>query len=133
MTVIESDKAIVNATAEDIFTFLCDFNNFEQLMPDQVSGWESTEDSCLFTIQGMAKIGMKISEKIANTEVKIVSTDKSPFKFDLNCKIGDQGDGTCEAQMILEADFNPMIQLMVEKPLGNLFSFIVRKLQSTHQ
>ncbi len=56
MTVIESDKAIVNATAEDIFTFLCDFNNFEQLMPDQVSGWESTEDSCLFTIQGMAKI-----------------------------------------------------------------------------
>lgn len=133
MTVIESDKAIVNASAEDIFKFLCDFNNFEQLMPDQVSGWESDENSCLFTIQGMAKIGMEISEKIENTEVKIVSTDKSPFKFDLNCKIIDQGDGTCESQMILEADLNPMIQMMVEKPLGNLFSYIVRKLQAIHK
>ncbi len=133
MTIIESDKAIVNAKAEDIFTFLCDFNNFERLMPDQVSGWESTEDECLFTIQGMAKIGMKISEKIASTEVKIVSTDKSPFRFDLNCIIKDQGDSTCETQMILEADLNPMIQMMVEKPLGNLFSHIVRKLQAIHK
>jgi len=133
MTIIESNKSEINRSAEEIFNFLSDFNNFEKLMPDQVSNWESNEEEGSFTIQGMATIGMKISEKIPSNEIRIVSTAKSPFRFDLNCFIETTGDAGCRAFMVFEAELNPMIQMMVEKPLGNLFNYIVKKLEAIHK
>ena len=64
MTRIESDKVTVNKTSEEIYTFLSNFNNFQKLMPEQVTNWQSTEEDCSFTIAGMASLGMKIVEKI---------------------------------------------------------------------
>ena len=53
MTTIETDKVEINSSAEDIFKFLSDISNLEQLMPEQVANWESTGDECSFTIKGM--------------------------------------------------------------------------------
>ncbi|MFN8166643.1 MAG: hypothetical protein U0X76_10890 [Bacteroidia bacterium] len=63
MTRIESETATINKSAEEVYKFLSNFNNFGKLMPEQVTNWESTEDECSFTISGMASLGMKIIEK----------------------------------------------------------------------
>ena len=56
MTRIESETATVQKSAEHIFNFLSNFNNFEKLMPEQVTNWQSTEEECSFTISGMASL-----------------------------------------------------------------------------
>jgi len=132
MTTIETDKVEVNSSAEDIFKFLSEIKNLEQLMPDQVVNWESTGDECSFTIKGMGNIGMRIVEKIPTSEVKIVST-KGALKFDLNCLIEKADDDKCNTQLILEADLNPMMKMMVEKPLGKFFNLLVMKLKEIHE
>ena len=132
MTTIETDKVEINSSAEDIFKFLSDINNLEQLMPDQVVNWESADDECSFTIKGMGNIGMRIVEKIPISEVKIVST-KGALKFDLNCLIEKVNDDKCNTQLILEADLNPMMKMMVEKPLGKFFNLLVMKLKEIHE
>ena len=129
MTTIESDKVEVNNSMAGTFEFLSDFNNYEGLMPDQITGWESTADECSFNIKGMASIGMRIDEKVDGKEIRIKSTKKSPFFFDLNCFIVGEGDA-CTAQMVFESDLNPMLQMMVEKPLGSLFNHIIHRLKS---
>lgn len=128
MTKIESDKVSVNNSAESTFAFLGDFNNFQKLMPDQISNWESTAEECSFTIKGMANIGMRIAERIPSKEIKIQSTAKSPFRFQLNCLLESTEKG-CIVYFVFESDLNPMIQMMVEKPLRNLFNSIVNKLK----
>ncbi|MBL4754145.1 MAG: hypothetical protein JKY52_11220 [Flavobacteriales bacterium] len=128
MTTIESDKVEVNNSMAGTFEFLSDFNNYEGLMPDQITGWESTEDECSFNIKGMASIGMRIDEKVDGQEIRIKSTNKSPFLFDLNCFLQGEGDA-CTAHMVFESDLNPMLQMMVEKPLGGLFNHIMRQLK----
>lgn len=128
MTIIESNKVEVNNSLADTFQFLSDFNNYEGLMPDQITGWESTEDECSFNIKGMASIGMRIDEKVEGKEIRIKSTNKSPFRFDLNCYLHGEGN-TCTSYMVFESDLNPMLQMMVEKPLGSLFNHIVMKLK----
>lgn len=132
MTRIESDKVDVNSSKTQTFLFLSDFNNYEALMPDQITGWESSVDECAFNIKGMASIGMRIDEKVDGKEIKIKSTKKSPFRFDLNCILEGEGD-SCTAYMVFESDLNPMLQMMVEKPLGSLFNHIVKKLKSNYE
>lgn len=129
MTIIESEKVEVKNSMADTFQFLSDFNNYEGLMPDQISGWESTVEECSFNIKGMASIGMRIDEALDGKEIRIKSTNKSPFRFDLNCFLEGEGD-TCTTYMVFESDLNPMLQMMVEKPLGSLFNHIVARLKA---
>lgn len=131
MTRIESDKVDTNRSAEKLFVFLTDFNNFNKLLPeDKVSGFQSTTDTCSFSVKNMPVIGMKIVGKTPFTQIKIVSHQgKVPFDFTLDVNFVPKGDNNSEAQMIFEADMNPMIRMMVEKPLSNFFNMLVHKLK----
>ena len=129
MTKLESDKVEINSSAQNVFAFLSNFNNFQKLMPEQVTNWTSTEEECSFTISGMATIGMKIIEKKPNSEIKIVSNGKVPFKFDLNVLLSEAGENKSIGQLVFTAELNPMLKMMVEKPLGNFFNLLAKKLK----
>ncbi|HEY0899586.1 MAG TPA: SRPBCC family protein, partial [Sphingobacteriaceae bacterium] len=43
MTVFES-KTVIAKPVADVYSFLSDINNHEQLMPENVSNWSSTHD-----------------------------------------------------------------------------------------
>lgn len=126
---IESDKAEINKPAAELFAFLSNFNNFQKLMPPQVVDWQSTEDECSFKITGMATIGMKIVERTPNTQLKIVSHGKVPFAFTLTANLTEAGPTQTIGQLIFEADLNPMMKMMVEKPLRNFFNLLAGKMK----
>ena len=126
---IESEKVEVNKSSQEIFSFLSDFNNFQKLMPPQVTDWKSTADECSFTISGMASIGMKIVERTPNTRMKIVSNGKVPFEFTLNVLLEEAAPAKTIGQLIFEADLNPMMKMMVEKPLTNFFNSLAEKMK----
>jgi hypothetical protein len=129
MTKIESDKVEINNSAERIFNYLSDFNNFGQLMPSQVTNWQSTTDECSFTINGMATIGMKIIEKAPFSKITITSHGKVPFEFRLFVLLTEKDANNCTGQLTFESDMNPMIRMMVEKPLGNFFNMLAQKMK----
>lgn len=131
MTKIESEKVGVNSSAKNVFDFLSNFNNFQKLMPTQVTNWASTENDCSFTINGMATIGMKMLEKTPCSLIKITASGKTPFSFHLNVYLEDAAE-KCNAQLIFEADLNPMLKIMVEKPLTNFFNILAKKLQEKY-
>lgn len=129
MTRIESKKTEIDQPAEKLFTFLCDFNNFQKLMPPQVTNWQSTADECSFTISGMATIGMKIIEKVPHSLIKITTNGKVPFQFNLDITLQALSENKTEGQLVFNAELNPMIKMMVEKPLTNFFDFLSAKLK----
>jgi hypothetical protein len=129
LTKIESEKVEIGNAAENIFTYLSDFNNFEKLMPPQVTNWTSTADECSFTINGMATIGMKIIEKAPFSKISIISNGKVPFEFKLFVLITEKDRSNCVGQLTFESDMNPMIKMMAEKPLGNFFNMLAQKMK----
>ncbi|MGZ4034272.1 MAG: SRPBCC family protein [Bacteroidia bacterium] len=129
MTKIESEKVDINNSAENIFKYLSDFNNFEKLMPPQVTNWTSTSEDCSFTINGMATIGMKIIEKTPFTKITITSNGKVPFEFKLFVLLTEKDATNCVGQLTFESDMNMMIKMMVEKPLGNFFNMLAQKMK----
>jgi carbon monoxide dehydrogenase subunit G len=128
MTKIESEKVTIDKPAKEVFDFLSDFNNFEKLMPEQVTNWKSTHDECSFTIQGMASLGMKIVEKTPNTLIKIEKNGSAPFDFSLNCLIGEK-EQQSTIQLAFDVDLNPMMKMMAVKPLTNFLNILVHKLK----
>ncbi|MBL7884325.1 MAG: SRPBCC family protein [Bacteroidia bacterium] len=129
LTKIESDKVEIANSAETIFTYLSDFNNFGALMPSQVTNWQSTVDECSFTINGMATIGMKIIDKAPHSKISISSNGKVPFEFKLFVLITEKDASNCVGQLTFESDLNPMLKMMVEKPLGNFFNLLAQKMK----
>jgi carbon monoxide dehydrogenase subunit G len=128
MTRLESDSVTLNKTSKEVFDFLSDFNNYERLMPEQVTDWKSTADECSFTIKGMASLGMKMKEKKPNSSILIERNGKAPFDFFLSCAIEDK-QAQSEVQLFFDADLNPMLKMMASKPLTNFLNLLASKLK----
>ncbi|MES2140297.1 MAG: SRPBCC family protein [Bacteroidota bacterium] len=129
LTKIESEVVDINNSSENIFNYLSDFRNFEKLMPSQVTNWTATSDECSFTINGMATIGMKIVDKTPFTKITINSNGKVPFAFQLFIFITQKDENNSIGQLIFESDLNPMLKMMVVKPLGNFFNMLAHRMK----
>ncbi|HOW25440.1 MAG TPA: hypothetical protein PK711_07190 [Bacteroidales bacterium] len=128
MKIIESEKITIHKPAEQIFSFLSDFNHFKELMPPQVINWQSTESTCAFTIQGMTDLSLKMAEREPFTRIHILPDGKAPFPFELNCHLTGKGEDT-ETQIVFHADLNPFLSMVALNPLRNLVNILNNKLR----
>jgi hypothetical protein len=97
-------------------------------MPPQVVNWQSTEESCSFTIQGMTDLAMHISEKIPFSRIVILPDGHPPFDFQLDCSLDDSGTTTI-SQLIFHADLNPFLSMVAMNPLRNFVNLLNQKLK----
>ncbi len=125
---IEGKTTTINKTTQEVYQFLNDFNNFEQLMPEQITNWVSDEKSCSFTIQGMANIKLVFGENKPNSHVELLPVGKTPFSFSLHANLTAEGDKT-QALVYLDADLNPMLAMMAKRPMENLVNVMAENLQ----
>lgn len=128
MTIIESTVEI-NLPIEKVYTFLADLNNHQQLMPENIYNWSSTEDEASFTIQNMAKLAIKISSRIENQELIAIPTEKPPFDLELKWTVSANEDGSTTAKHIISADLNMMMKMLAAGPLQKLADHQTSKLK----
>lgn len=126
---IESEKLIINCPPQKVYDFLGDFDNFSSLLPGQVANWQSTGDSCSFEVKGMATLGLRITEKIPFTKISMKGEGKIPFGFTLDSFIKEILSQQCQVQMVIDADMNPFIAMMAEKPLQNFIDMVLPRLK----
>lgn len=119
MTIIES-KVTVNKPLEKVYEFLSDLNNHQQLMPENIYNWSSTEDEAKFTIQNMAKLALKVSSRKKNAEIIAIPSEETPFALELKWSVSDKGDGKTEALHSISAELNMMMKMLASGPLQKL-------------
>jgi carbon monoxide dehydrogenase subunit G len=127
MTNYKSSTITVQKSQSQVFDFLSDYNNFGKLMPEQVTGWTSTNTECSFTIQGMASLQMKIIERRASDLISMESFGKTPIEFKLYVTIESISPDSCTVLVSIDADINPMLKMMLDKPLTNLVEKLATK------
>ena len=128
MTRLESDVVEVAQSPEMSYNFLSDFENIGRLMPAQVEDFSTDGDTCKFTIKGMTTLGLSYGTKTPNSEIVMTKNGKAPFDFNLVCKIDPGTDAsTSRLQLFLDADLNPFLKMMAEKPLTNFLNLLVKK------
>ncbi len=119
MTIIES-KVTVHKPLGKVYEFLADLNNHQQLMPENIYNWSSTEDEAKFTIQNMAKLALKVSSRKKNEEIIAVPSEEAPFALELKWTVTDKGEGRTEALHTISAELNMMMKMLASGPLQKL-------------
>ena len=128
MVRLQSEKVIIDKPAQEVSAFLSDFNNVGTLMPEQVENYIVENDTCSFTIKGMAKLGLAYEQNKDPNEIVMRSHGKVPFDFKLISRM-EEKDNKTELQLFLDADLNPFLKMMAEKPLTNFLNLLARRYQ----
>ena len=112
---IESKKTIINAPAEKIFNFVSDFNNFGNMMPPQVEGWQTDGRTCSFKISGFMQITLEMVERTPFSKVVVApaSDSGSPMPFKMNIEMDEKNGGT-DTRISFVIDANPMMLMMIK-------------------
>lgn len=124
---LESPKSTVQKSQKELFEFLTDANNFEKLLPDSLEEFQANEDSFKFSLKGMPAIRLAFTEKSEYDLIKLKATSDSLPVF-LICKIEKMDENKAKAKLFLEGDINPMMAMMIKKPLQNLLNNLSEKM-----
>lgn len=114
---IKSKKVIVQKSASDLFQYLKEVKNFEQLMPENISKFELIrEDAFIFALKGMPEIALEIKEAVPSSKLVLGAiSDKIPFTLDGN--IREMSENQAEVELLFSGDFNPMMAMMIKSPI----------------
>lgn len=118
MTTFES-KVTINKPVSEVYNFLADFNNHQELMPDNIADWKSTYNEAEFNIKNMAHLSLKIAGRVENTSINIVATEKPPFEASLTWSLVSEGNSTI-AIFTIVAELNMMMKMIASGPLQKL-------------
>jgi carbon monoxide dehydrogenase subunit G len=131
MAKIESKEVEINSPKEKIFDFLSDFTNFSLLVPDKVENWKATKERCSFKVTGLSDFGMEISKITPYSSIEIVNDKEisTPFSFTFNWDFNPINDSKTKVRSFFNLDINPMMSMMVKKPLQNFMDVLVDKLK----
>ncbi|MFP5471434.1 MAG: hypothetical protein ACLGGV_07535 [Bacteroidia bacterium] len=129
MTDITSETVTLKTPIQEIFNFLSDLNNYNQLLPaDNISDFQSTKENCSFKVQNAYNIGLNKQSEQSPNLITLNSSENSPIKFELSIHISEKNSET-STYLNCQADLNPMLKMMVERPLQNLFNYMAKRLK----
>jgi len=124
---LESTKVTVARSSKEVFEFLINLQNFEQLMPENTQKFEVDGDSFLFALKGMPEIRLILKEKTPFSNITLGAAS-SKLPFTLSGNISEISDTQCEVQLIFNGDFNPMMAMMVKNPLTKFIEVLAENI-----
>ncbi|MBO5844062.1 MAG: hypothetical protein J6Q96_04265 [Bacteroidales bacterium] len=121
MVKIESKKVEIKRNVEFVYEYLADFTHFSMVANDKIENFKATQDRCSFTIKGMTDMGLKIISRMPNESITISNDTDVPSSMPLNFLIIFEFERVepyvTKVIVKMELDANPMIAMMVKKPL----------------
>ena len=85
-------------------------------MPESIEKFEIDGDSFVFGLKGMPEIRLVLKEKTPYSKI-VLGAASSKMPFTLSLVIKEITAQSSEVQLIFEGAFNPMVSMMVKKPL----------------
>jgi len=121
---LESPKVTVQKSSKEIFEYLSKVENFEHIMPSNIDKFEAGKESFLFALKGMPEIELKLEEVEAPKKIVLGSASEK-FPFNLTADIEEASDSSSNVQLLFDGQFNPMVAMMVKKPLQKFIDTLI--------
>lgn len=125
--ILEGRKIIVNKSSVGLKEMLNRPKDYQNLMPENLQKFETTEKGFKFSLSGMPEIGL-IIEEVSSNQV-VLKSDSTNLQFALKGLLSPIGEQKTEVQLVFEGKFNPFIKMMVEKPLKNFIDQLTNKIE----
>jgi len=125
---IESQKVTADKSQQEMFEFLTNAENYEQLMPESKEVFEvRDEKTFVFGLKGMPVIKLEIQETI-EPELVVLGSTSDKFDFKLKAHIEALSENQSEVKMEFNGEFNAMMAMMVKKPLTKFINTLAENI-----
>ena len=129
---LESPTKVVDKSAEEVYQFLMNVENFETLMPENTKFEKINDTRFLFALKGMTEIVLDLKEGVPYSKVVLgAASDKLPFTLTGN--ITQLEEKKSEVQLFFEGDFNPMMSMMIKGPITKFIQTLASNLDRIGQ
>ncbi|NHF60759.1 SRPBCC family protein [Flavobacteriaceae bacterium TP-CH-4] len=126
---IETSKRTIAKSQKEVYEFLCDLKNFEQLMPDSISKFELIDSNrFLFQLSGMPEIVLERKQQSPNHQI-VLGAASGKLPFTLTADINALGDDQSEVAMNFNGEFNAMMAMMIKTPITNFMNTLADNLR----
>ena len=130
---LESPKISLTKSANEVFDFLSNVNNFEELMPENISNYELLEkDKFIFAITGMPEIILQKKSEEAPISI-VLGAAGGKLDFTLKAKITSIEANKTEVQLSFTGNFNPMMAMMIKGPISKFIETLVTNIPKSIQ
>ncbi|MCQ2193835.1 MAG: SRPBCC family protein [Paludibacteraceae bacterium] len=120
MTTFESEIKKAECNQDEIYELISDLNNierFKEMIPnDKIKDVTFDADSCQFSVDPVGQLGLRIVDREPSKTVKFAA-DQSPIDFNLWIQMKQVAENDTRIKVTVKADLNPMVKMMVEKPI----------------
>ena len=113
---IKGNTVTIEKSAKEVFVFFTDLKNFKEIMPDNIQKFEVDGESFIFGLPGMPEIRLVLKEKTEYSNITLGAAS-SKLPFTLAADLNEISDNKTEIKLNFEGDFNPMMSMMIKKPL----------------
>ena len=124
---IEGKKVLIAKSSKEAYNFFMTLENFELLMPTSTEKFEVEGDSFLFGLKGMPEIRLVLGNSVEYSKVSLGAAS-SKLSFTLEANILSISGSSSEVQLQFDGDFNPMMAMMVKKPLTNFIDTLTENI-----
>lgn len=128
---LESPKVILDKTSKEVYNFLSQVENFESLMPENISKFEVLEkDKFVFALKGMPEIILKKKEEIPHSKI-VLGAAGGKLDFSLTSHISEISENQSEIQLSFQGEFNAMMAMMIKGPISKFIETLATKMKTT--
>lgn len=125
---IESPSTTVNKSEKEVFEFLTDLKNFEQLMPENIDKFELiNENRFLFALKGMPEIVLERKQQTEFSQL-ILGAASEKLPFTLKADINSLEESKTEVVLSFTGEFNAMMAMMIKSPITNFMGTLSENL-----
>ena len=130
---LESPTIKISTSAEDIFNHLTDLGNFEGLMPENITKFKLMgKNKFIFALAGMPQIMLEKKIQYPN-EIIILGAADGKLDFSIKIHISSIAIYECEAKILFEGKFNPMMSMMIKGPISKFIETLAINIEKSVQ
>ena len=121
---INSSIARVDHSNEQLFSRLSSVETYEGLMPEGSTFTKIDDNRFRFKLSGMPEIGLTIGDKQPNESI-VLTSSSDKISFSLRGQLTKVSETQTDVQLQFDGDFNPMMAIMVKKPLTKFMESLI--------
>lgn len=127
---IESPKVTAHKNEQEMFDFLMNVENYEQLMPENKEKFEVRDDKTfIFALKGMPEIKLRIQEDACvKPNLVVLGSTSEKLDFTLKAHISGVEENKSEVFMEFNGEFNAMMAMMIKNPLKKFINTLAENI-----
>ncbi|MDR3094956.1 MAG: SRPBCC family protein [Bacteroidales bacterium] len=127
---VESRIGLLNQLEQSVYEFVSDCNNFTPLANQgPIKDWSSDTDSCRCSVNGVGQVTLMVAERTPHKMVKFVIENSQIGSLFLWVQLKGSELTTTRIKLTAKLDVNPVLKMMISKPLKQTLDKIVETLE----